>query len=136
MKNQENEPLDVRISESEWIVLDVLWERGAVSASQVTTSLKSQTDWSLGTVRSFLNRLVKKGVVRILDDEPINRFEAVYKRETLVWQESHGFLEKFFGGAFHAMVAHYLKNEQISRDEIERLKKLLNEHEKKNSAKK
>ena len=116
-----------KITTAEWEVLDVLWERGPVSASQVATSLKSKTGWSLGAVRTFLTRLINKGVVRILDDEPINRYEVVYDRETFVHWESHGFLEKYFGGAFHLMVASYLKHENVPPEEIERLKRLLDE---------
>ena len=116
-----------KITTAEWEVLDVLWQRGAVSASQVATTLKSRTGWSLGAVRTFLTRLINKGVVRILDDEPINRYEAVYDRETFVHWESHGFLEKYFGGAFHLMVASYLKHENIPPDEIARLRQLLDD---------
>ena len=117
------------ITAAEWEVLDVLWERGPVSASQVATSLKSKTGWSLGAVRTFLTRLINKGAVRILDDEPINRYESIYSRETFVHQESNGFLDKYFGGAFHLMVASYLKHEEISPEEIARLKQLLDERE-------
>jgi len=118
-----------KITEAEWDVLDVLWKRGPVSASQVTTTLKSKTDWSLGAVRTFLTRLVSKNIVRILDDEPINRYEVMYDRDTLLHRESHGFLEKHFGGAFHLMIASYLKHESIPKEEIARLKQLLDEQE-------
>ena len=129
-EKSENPEISVKVSDAEWDVLDVLWNRGAVSASQIRTTLKPKTGWSLGAVRSFLTRLINKGVVRILDDEPIYRYEALYDRDTLIRRESSGFLEKHFGGAFHAMVAHYLKNENVTPEEIERLKQLLNEHEK------
>lgn len=125
-----NQKLDVKVSETEWQVLEVLWQRGAISASQVRTTLKDKTGWSLGAVRSFLSRLIAKGVVRLLDDEPINRYEAIYDRETLLRQESYGFLEKHFGGTVYAMVAHFLKNESVPAEEIKHLKKLLNDYEK------
>ena len=121
--------IDAKITDAEWEVLDILWVRGPVSASQVAVSLKSKTGWSIGAVRTFLARLANKGVVRILDDEPINRYEAVYDRETLVHHESNGFLDKYFGGAFHRMVASYLKNENIPPDELARLQQLLKQHD-------
>ena len=124
MKKQTKNP-PPKITAAEWEVLDVLWKRGPVSASQVATSLKSKTGWSLGAVRTFLTRLVNKGAVRILDDEPINRYEALYNRETCAHWESHGFLEKYFGGTFHMMLASYLKHENITSEEIARLKQLL-----------
>lgn len=132
MKKHESEQTELKISEAEWAVLDVLWERGAVSASQATTSLSSKTGWRLRTVRSFWGRLIGKGAVRLLDDEPIYRYEAICEREAIIRQESSGFLEKYFGGTFHAMIAHYLKNEKITPEEIERLKQMLDEHENQN----
>ena len=124
-KRKKKEP--PKITAAEWEILDVLWKRGPVSASQVAASLKAKTGWSLGAVRTFLTRLINKGSVRILDDEPINRYEAVYNRETFVHWESNGFLEKYFGGAFHLMVASYLKHENIPPEEIARLKQLLDQ---------
>ncbi len=118
-----------KVTESEWEVLTVLWERGPVSASQITTSLKPKTGWSLGAVRTFLTRLIGKEVVRLLDDEPIYRYEAVYDQETMVHHESRTFLDRYFGGTFHALVAHYLERENLSPKEIDRLKQLLKDHE-------
>ncbi len=131
MKPEKSPPASLRVSDAEWEVLDVLWVRGEVSASQIATTLKPKTGWSLGAVRSFLTRLINKGIVNQLEDEPIYRYQAVYDRETLIRRESSGFLEKFFGGALPAMVAHYLKNEEITPDEIQGLKKLLRDYENK-----
>ena len=125
-----NKKVIPQVTDSEWDVLCVLWNRGPVSASQVQTTLKPKTGWSLGAVRTFLARLVDKGAVHILDDEPINRYEAVFDRETMLGSESRTFLDKYFDGTFHTLVAHYLKNEDVPAQEIEQLKKLLNEHEK------
>ena len=119
-----------RVSDAEWEVLDVLWTRGEVSASQITTTLKPKTNWSLGAVRSFLTRLINKGIVELLDDEPIYRYRSIYDRETLIRQESTGFFEKFFGGSLPAVVAYYLKNEGVSHEELGRLKKMLKDYEK------
>ena len=130
MKKQKPKEPQVRISESEWEVLDVLWHRGAVSASQVHTTLRDRTGWSLGAVRTFLTRLIAKDVVRLLDDEPIYRYEAVHERKTLLRRESGDFLAKHFGGTVYAMVAHCLQNEDIPAEEIQRLKKLLDDYEK------
>ncbi len=125
---KETKSLEIpRVSESEWEVLRILWERGAISASQITASLKTKTGWSLGAVRTFLTRLINKGVVRILDDEPIFRYEPLYDRDTLVQAESRSFLDKYFGGTFHSLIAHYLDNEHLPPEEIQRLRKMLEE---------
>lgn len=124
--------MNIRIPESEWEVLRVLWKRGACSVSQIQTSLAQNGNaCTLGAVRSFVTRLVAKDVVRQLDDEPIMRFEAVYDEETLLSQERDSFLEKYFDGTVSSLVAQYLQGENVPAAEIERLRNLLDDYRKK-----
>jgi BlaI family penicillinase repressor len=118
--------MDVRIPESEWEVLRVLWKRGACSVSQIQTSLaQNGNSCTLGAVRSFVTRLVAKNVVRQLDDEPIMRFEAIYDEVSLLSRERDTFLVKYFDGTVSALVAQYLQDENVPTEEIERLQSLL-----------
>ena len=120
------EPL--HITEAEWEVLRVLWKRGPVSVSQVRHSYKKRADGekpSLGAVRTFLNRLKDKKAVRVLDDEDILRYEAVYDRETLLKTKSRQFLDKYFDGSFHEFVLHHLETHRRPATEIEKLKRTL-----------
>ena len=120
------------IPESSWEILNILWRRGPCSASQIAGEIAETAGWSLGTVRSYLSRLVAKGIVRQLDDECIYRYEAVYDKEFLLSREQRSFLDKFYDGTLCSMVAHYLGNEKVSRDEIDRLQTVIDAAKKKN----
>jgi len=123
--------MTIRIPESEWEVLRVLWKRGACSVSQIQTSLaQNGNSYTLGAVRSFVMRLAAKNVVRQLDDEPIMRFEAAYDEATLLSQERDSFLEKYFDGTVSSLVAQYLQGENVPPEEIERLRGLLENYRK------
>ena len=111
------------VANSEWKVLTVLWNRGPVTVSQVRVSLKQK--WTSGAIRSFLDRLVKKELVRLLKDEPIDRFEAVRDCETLLREKSRIFLEQYFGGSFHDFALFYLAEHKIPPKKVDDFIKLL-----------
>lgn len=50
-----------RISESEWEIMKVIWKQSPLTAEQIAAQLLTEIEWSDQTVRTFLNRLVKKG---------------------------------------------------------------------------
>ena len=121
--------MNIRVPESEWEVLRVLWKRGACSVSQVQTTLaQNGNNCTLGAVRSFLVRLAAKGIVRQLDDEPIQRFEAVHPEEKLLTNERNTFLEKYYDGTVSSFLAQYLKSENVSKNELNRLRELIDDY--------
>ena len=111
------------VTNSEWKVLTVLWNRGPVTVSQVRASLK--LEWTLGAIRSFLDRLVEKKLARLLNDEPIYRFEAICNHETLLREKGRVFLEQYFGGSFQDFAAFYLAEQTSSARKTDDLSKLL-----------
>ena len=54
----------MKIADTEWLVMRVVWQMGPVGAAEVIAAVLPQTGWSHRTVRTLLNRLVKKGAVR------------------------------------------------------------------------
>src|SRR5690349_7129336 len=52
-----------RISEAEWQVMQVVWDRAPVAAAEVIKRLEGQSGWNHRTIRTLLNRLVKKDVL-------------------------------------------------------------------------
>ena len=113
------------VTDSEWKILAVLWDRGPIIASQIQASLKQK--WTQGAVYSFLKRLVKKKLVCCLKDEgeKIVRFGAVYDRETLLREKSRIFLEQYFNGSFQDFALLYLAGQKIPAKKIDALIKQL-----------
>ena len=51
------------ISNAEWEVMKVLWNRGGLAARDVYAALPEGHGWAIKTVKTLLSRLVAKGVV-------------------------------------------------------------------------
>ncbi len=120
----ENLASTIKVPDSGWKILAVLWKRGECVVSQLECSLYQKTGWGRNTVWSLLNRLVKKGVVRLHTDEKLDRFEAVYDRDTMLFHEIEDLLEKC-DADFEELVTVYLAHKRLPAQTVKNLKSLL-----------
>ena len=118
-----------RISAAESQIMEALWSRGPLTAEDLVTSVGPDQGWGEATVKTLINRLLKK---KALASERVGG-RALYRplvtRETYVTGESQGLLDRLFGGQIAPLVAHYARHRALSADEITRLKNLIAELE-------
>lgn len=115
----------MQISEAESVVMDVLWKRQPLSAEEVVASLSGQQDWQEATVKTLLNRLLKKGAIGAEKDGRRYLYAPVLERAAWVQGESESLLERVFGGRVAPLVAHFSEHRKLSRKDIADLRKLL-----------
>jgi BlaI family penicillinase repressor len=116
------------ISESEWVIMEALWESSPQTASEVTKTLRASMNWAENTVRTLLTRLVEKGALKTSENASGTRtYLPAVKRETCVRAESQSFLDRIFGGAAKPLLVHFAQNSKLTAEEIKELKKLLDQ---------
>lgn len=120
----------VNISESEWEVMDVVWKKAPVAAGEIVEPLSRKNKWHTRTVRTLLDRLVRKGALRIEKDGRRYLYRPAMSREECVRQESRSFMDRVFGGEPASMLINLVKTTELSSEEIKKLKKILSEKEK------
>jgi BlaI family penicillinase repressor len=118
-------PRAVKISDAEWDVMEPIWEAGACTAAQVIRRLRETHDWNHSTIRTLLARLVEKGALDYQVDGSRYIYRPAVSRESCVRQQGRSFLEKAFGGDIGALVAHFVAEASLDRDQIEQLRQLL-----------
>lgn len=119
------------ISDAEWQVMHVVWERRApVAASDVVEELSRTTDWSPATVKTMLNRLVKKGALTYEAQGKRYLYRPRVRQEECVRSESRSFLHRVFGGAAAPLLNHFVRHADLTPDEIAELKRILSQKEK------
>jgi len=117
----------VPISEAESIVMEVFWARGALAAEDVFAELERLGKWQETTVKTLLNRLLKKGALRARKDSRRYVYSPVLTRDEWLSSESHGFLDRLFGGRVAPLVSHFSQHKKLSKKDIEDLKRLIRE---------
>jgi len=120
----------VRISESEWQVMSLVWGRSPIAAGEIVEALSPRTGWHSRTIRTLLDRLVRKGALRASPDGKRYLYEPRLSMEACVRQESRSFLRRVFGGEPAPMLLHLVREAKLSHEEIKELKRLLSEKEK------
>lgn len=115
------------ISDSEAVVMQVLWERNPLSAEEVVAALARRSDWAEPTVKTLLNRLLNKGAIRAEKDGRRYLYSPLLSRDSWVQQQSEGLLQRVFGGRVAPLVAHFSERGQLSKADIAELKKLIRE---------
>ncbi|MFS8464156.1 BlaI/MecI/CopY family transcriptional regulator [Xanthomonas campestris pv. raphani] len=112
------------ISESEAIVMQVLWERAPRTAEEVVAAL-AHTGWAEPTIKTLLNRLLNKGAVAAHKDGRKYHYAPVLLREHWVQQQSEGLLQRVFGGRVAPLVAHFSARGKLSASDLAELKQLI-----------
>lgn len=121
----------MKISDSEWRVMHVLWEHGSAGAAEVIEAVLPETGWSHRTVRTLLNRLVDKGVLEARRDGERNIYRPKVAQSQCMREESRSFLNKVFDGDAGRMLVHFLEHEKITPEQLEQLRAALNARKKK-----
>ena len=114
-----------RISEAEWQVMQVVWARHPVTTAEVVEALAETNAWKPETIRTLLNRLVKKKALTFQREGRMYRYAPLVQESDCVRAEGKTFLEKCYRGALSPMLAAFIGEHRMSDEEIEELKALL-----------
>ena len=117
------------LSEREWTVLDALWETGGAELGIIVNILFPITGWNRNTVLTYLTRMEAKGLVRIDKEVTPHVYCAMIDRESCQQKERHSFLNRVYSGSAGDLIAAFLKEEPISQEEREKLRKILDDME-------
>ncbi|MFS8062988.1 MAG: BlaI/MecI/CopY family transcriptional regulator [Luteimonas sp.] len=117
----------MQISEAESIVMDVLWRQQPLAAEDVVAALAENQQWQEATIKTLLNRLLKKGAIKASKDGRRYLYTPVLQRQAWMLGESQGLLERLFDGRVAPLVAHFSEHRKLSRKDIADLRKLLEE---------
>lgn len=118
-------PLIPQISDAEWEVMKVIWEKSPITANEVIDELSDSTAWNHRTIRTLLNRLVKKKAVGFRVEGKHYQFFPKVSRECCTREESENFIARVFDGSASPLLAHFVKQKALTNDEIEELKEIL-----------
>lgn len=114
-----------RISEAEHAVMDVLWDKSPLTASDVAQATAADRGWSVQTVKTLLSRLVAKQAVAHEADGRRFLYRPLVERSAFAAGESRRLLDRLFGGRAAPLVAHLAERGELSPQDIAEIEALL-----------
>ena len=117
------------LSRTEWSIMNICWEKGKVSARVIYEETLKNKKRGYQTVKTMLDRLVMKGYLEREKFGPIWLYNPVVPRPKVISREIETFVSTVLDNTFTPLFAHLAEKEKLSVEEIEALKKLIEEHE-------
>ena len=114
-----------KISESEWLVMRVLWAKGEATANEIVSELAGKTKWNHRTVKTLITRLTAKGALRFKKDGRMYRYYPAVAQADCVRMERKSFVRRVYGGTVKPMLAAFIEDAQLSEQDITELKRIL-----------
>ena len=118
-----------KISESEWLVMRVLWLNGSLTANEVVKELTGKTKWKPKTIKTLITRLMKKGAVKFEKEGRKYRYYPAVSEAECVRMERRSFVRRVYGGTMKPMLAAFLEDAKLSAEDISELRKILEQKE-------
>ena len=98
----------MKISEAESQVMEVFWRAATpLCADEVITAMTNDRDWSAGTIRTFLTRLLKKNALAATLDGRRYLYRPLIRREDYVHEQSRNLIDRLFGGRIAPFITQF-----------------------------
>lgn len=116
---------------SELEILHVLWERGPSTVREVHQTLNEKRPIGYTSVLKLMQIMTAKGSVCRDEQQRAHVYEAVQPAEKTKRQLALDVLQRVFDGSASELMMHALAGRKASQEEIDEMRRLLNEHERK-----
>lgn len=128
----DNNKSAVDITESEWYVLDVLWDHSPQTAKELTDVLKNSIGWSRSTTLTMLRRMTDKGLL-ICEKESTGpqTYSTMLSRDEVRLRETEHFLKRVYRGSISMMLSAMTDGNKLNDAEIAELYEVLRQAEQK-----
>jgi BlaI family penicillinase repressor len=107
--------------------MQTLWATGRASAREITDALNKSEPIAHSTVQTLLRGLEEKGSIAHEVDGRTFYFKPLVKEDKFKRSATRDLVDRVFGGNVGNLVAHLLKNEKVSRKELQEIRRLINE---------
>jgi BlaI family penicillinase repressor len=120
----------VTLSDGEWKLMKLLWEKAPRTIGEIVKALESETAWSRTTVFVMLKRLIAKDAVRVDDSGQLQQYFPLIKRKDVAPAETDSFLSRVYDGSIGMMFSALVGRKALSKKEIQELRAILDKAEK------
>lgn len=119
--------MDVRInlSNSEWEVMECLWEESPRTVMQIVHAMSEKLGWSKSTSTTMVRRMEAKGYIEYESGDKARKYYPVLKRDEVITSQAQNLLEKAFSGRVGLLVNNLFLQNELSEEDIKELEEIL-----------
>jgi BlaI family transcriptional regulator, penicillinase repressor len=126
--NEKHVPELPTVSNAEWEIMKVLWDCGPLAARDIYAKLPKQREWAYKTAKTLLARLVAKGALTYEQIGNSYLYRVCCTRDQVTRQEVRSFVDRVLEGSLGPIVAHFAEERSLTDNDIDELKKIIENH--------
>jgi BlaI family penicillinase repressor len=115
----------VELTEAEWSVIKAVWESEPCTAPTIQEKLFKPTGWTYSTVRTLMDRMVAKRVLKAKKEGKLTIYHSAVTRRQAQHGELFYTLKHAFNGALTPMVQCLLESRDLDAAELEQLESMI-----------
>jgi len=127
---------NLELFESEWTILQEVWELEPCAAPTVQEALQSKKGWAYTTVKTMMDRMVKKGLLTTEKIRNLYLYSSGITKTQARKSEITRTLKRAFSGTLAPMMQFLVENDELSEEEYHHLGRLIKERKRKKTIKK
>ncbi|HUT28817.1 MAG TPA: BlaI/MecI/CopY family transcriptional regulator [Sedimentisphaerales bacterium] len=116
---------NLELFESEWAILQAVWELEPCAAPTVQEALAKEKGWAYTTVKTLMDRMVKKRLLKTKKIRNLYLYSSAVTESQARKSEIARTLKRAFDGTFTPMMQFLIENDQLSEKEYRRLEQLI-----------
>lgn len=117
----------IGLSNSEWRIMENLWEQAPKTATQLIKAMEVETGWAKSTTKTLLKRMEQKGCIAYREGAKAREYYPLLKREEVVESETSNFINRIYNGSLGLMVNTLVKRQDMPEEEMEELYRIIQE---------
>lgn len=115
---------NMKLQQSEWIIMEKLWEKSPQTLMQLFHELNVDPGWSKSTVSTLLKRMYQKHIIDYKQEKAKQYYPCIEKQQAVL-EETDRLIDRIYHGSVKQMMSTLIKNHKLSQDDIEQLHRLL-----------
>jgi len=126
VKRPSREKPAVELTQAEWEIMKVVWEKQPCAAGTVQETLAKKRDRAYSTVKTTMDRMAEKGFLQIEKIRNLQLFRSCISEVDAKRGEFRKMLKRAFDGALTPMMQFLIEHEGLSKKQASQLRKLVN----------
>lgn len=114
----------ITLFDSELKIMNIIWEYNGITAKEISLIASKKFEWNKNTTYTVIKKLINKGA--LLRSEPNFICKALITKEQVQVTETRKLIDKLFGGSSKLLMSRFIEDEQLSHDELQNLKDMIN----------
>ena len=116
-----------KISEAEWEVMKIIWNKNPCTANEIIKCLEGSTEWKPKTVKSLISRLLKKNAISFNEEGRTYYYYPLVNEKECIKEESKSFIQRVYNGAAKNMLLNFIEDNKLTEKDIDDLKRILDD---------